>query len=355
MYQKILITGGAGFVGSHLGLLLKRDRSEISVTALDNLKRRGSELNVSRLREGGVDFVHGDIRNREDFESICPFDLILECSAEPSVLAGYDGAPDYLLNTNLVGTIHCLEAARAWKADMIFLSTSRVYPIEPICNLDYVEKETRLELGDNSSVSGVNGEGFNEAFSLEGARSLYGTTKLCSELLFQEYMGMYGLRGVINRCGVLTGPWQMGKVDQGVVVHWVARHVLGGELAYFGYGGTGKQVRDILHVEDLYDLIRLQMDRLETFNGKVYNVGGGRTVSVSLQELTRLCQQATGNRLDIQSVLENRVGDIPLYLSDNSKVRQTSGWKPKRSPESIIEEISRWIIDYKSFLQPIIS
>ena len=127
---------------------------------------------------------------------------------------------------------------------------------------------------------------------------------------------MYGLKGVVNRCGVLTGPWQMGKVDQGVVVHWAARHVFGGELAYFGYGGTGKQARDILHIEDLYDLLRIQMDNLENHNGKVYNVGGGRDVSLSLLELTRLCEKASGNTLSIGCV---QVLQVSLF-SKNDKV-----------------------------------
>ena len=99
-FKHILITGGAGFVGSNLGLLLKRDLPGVQVTALDNLKRKGSELNLPRLREGGVNFVHGDIRNREDLLAIDSIDLILECSAEPSVLSGYIGSPDYLINTN---------------------------------------------------------------------------------------------------------------------------------------------------------------------------------------------------------------------------------------------------------------
>ncbi len=122
VYNDVLITGGAGFVGSNLAIKLKEDYPSLNITVLDNLKRRGSELSLRRLKDAGVEFVHGDIRNREDliFEKV---DLLLECSAEPSVLAGINSSPDYLMNTNLVGTLNCLEVAREHGAASIFLST----------------------------------------------------------------------------------------------------------------------------------------------------------------------------------------------------------------------------------------
>ena len=186
-------------------------------------------------------------------------------------------------------------------------------------------------------------------------RSLYGATKLSSELIIQEYIDMYGIRGLINRCAVLTGPWQMGKVDQGVVVLWVARHIFGGELAYFGYGGSGKQVRDILHVDDLFNLLVKQYKNMDDHNGIVYNVGGGKSVSLSLLELTELCRQITGKEIPIKRVEETRVADIPYYITDNSKVTRATGWSPSISREKIIEDISRWINDNKSSLRDILT
>src|SRR5438477_348415 len=171
----ILVTGGAGFVGSTLALHLKRHDVARRVIALDNLKRRGSELNVPRLRDGGVEFARG----------------------------------------------------------------------------------------------------ISEEFPLSGARSLYGATKLASELFIEEYAYAYGLRAVVDRCGVLAGPWQMGKVDQGFVALWVARHLFEGRLSYIGFGGSGKQVRDVLHVDDLCDLVTRQIARLDDVGGEVFNVGGG--------------------------------------------------------------------------------
>lgn len=352
--KNILVTGGAGFVGSCLALGVKARREGVRVVSLDNLKRRGSELNLNRLRAGGVEFVHGDIRNPEDLDAVGKVDLVLECSAEPSVLAGYDGSPQYVLNTNLTGTLHCLEHARRHGAAFLFLSTSRVYPIETINRLSFEETETRFELAAAQDTPGVSAAGFSEAFPLDGARSLYGATKLCSELVFQEYMAMYGLRGVINRCGVIAGPWQMGKVDQGVAVLWAARHVFGGALNYIGFGGTGKQVRDLLHVEDLLELVLREIDRLDALSGKVFNVGGGRDVSLSLLEMTALCETLTGNRLDIGSVPETRAGDIRIYLTDHAKVTAATGWRPKRDAQCILEDICRWIADHRESLAAVL-
>lgn len=351
----VLVTGGAGFVGSSLAILYKQKHPRDNVVVLDNLKRRGSELSITRLKKEGIGFVHGDIRNREDIEAVGEFEILLECSAEPSVLAGYDSSPEYLINTNLIGTINCLEVARKYKSTVIFLSTSRVYPIKTISELELVETETRFELSENNSIKGVSTKGFSEELSLEGSRSLYGATKLCSELILQEYIDMYGIRGVTNRCGVLTGSWQMGKVDQGVVVLWVARHFWKKGLSYIGYGGEGKQVRDILHVKDLFDLIEIQLNQMDKVNGKVYNVGGGRDVSISLKELTGLCERFTGNQIEIKKVPDTRVADIPLYLTDNSKVTSETGWNPSIKPEAIIEEIYHWIDEYQNDLESILN
>lgn len=353
--KNILVTGGAGFVGSHLALGMKAAFPDATVTALDNLKRRGSELILPRLRAGGVGFIHGDIRQPGDIAAAGAADLLLECSAEPSVLAGYGGAPDYVIDTNLMGTVNCLNYARQHDAAAIFLSTSRVYPMETIRTLRYRETDTRFELEDAQPVAGVSAKGLSEQFPLEGARSLYGATKLCSELLLNEYADMYGLRAVTNRCGVLTGPWQMGKVDQGVIVLWAARHLYGGALKYIGYGGAGKQVRDILHIHDLFELVLHQVKHIDTLKGSLFNVGGGRAVSVSLCELTALCEAATGNKITIAAEPDTRTADIPLYITDNTKVTAATGWSPKIAPAAIMEDIVRWLREHEDSLRPVLS
>ena len=146
--KKILITGGAGFVGSSLGLGLKELHPDWHIICLDNLKRRGSELNLPRLRALGIEFVHADVRSTDDLDSeMFDIDVIIDCAAEPSVLAGIS-SPQYVLQTNLVGTINLLELARKTQASLIFLSTSRVYSIEPLSALNIIENCTRIELSE---------------------------------------------------------------------------------------------------------------------------------------------------------------------------------------------------------------
>ena len=172
---------------------------------------------------------------------------------------------------------------------MVFLSTSRVYPIASLRELPLVATETRFVIPEAKAGPGWSARGIAENFPLTGSRSLYGATKLCSELIITEYVALYGLPAVINRCGVVTGPWQMGKVDQGFIVFWAAHHLFGAPLSYNGFGGAGLQVRDALHVDDLYRLIRDQVVQMPAHSGKTYNVGGGAECSVSLAELTEAC------------------------------------------------------------------
>ncbi|TAE38421.1 MAG: NAD-dependent epimerase/dehydratase family protein [Runella slithyformis] len=352
--MKILITGGAGFVGSALAISLKANYPSYEILALDNLKRRGSELNLSRLKKAGVDFLHGDIRSKEDFDALPAVDKIIEASAEPSVLAGLDGTPDYLINTNLFGTINCLNYALKHRADFIFLSTSRVYPIKTLETLNFEEAETRFVLADAQPVKGASAQGIAEDFPLDGPRSLYGTTKLASELIIQEYNEFYGLKTVINRCGVITGPWQMGKVDQGVMVLWIAKHYFEQQLSYIGYGGTGKQTRDMLHIADLYRLIDWQLHNLEQVNGEILNAGGGVQSSASLQELTKVCQEVTGKTIPIKQVTENRTADIRLYVTDNRKVTRLTGWQPQIGIKQIVTDIHEWLDANRDALAPIL-
>jgi CDP-paratose 2-epimerase len=351
--KTILITGGAGFVGSNLALLLKEQDSNQRIICLDNLKRRGSEFNLDRLKKFGIEFIHGDIRVKEDLFQLPKIDSIIECSAEPSVLAGIGGSPEYLIQTNLLGTIHCLELARRDHSDILFLSTSRVYPIQTINALNYIETQTRFELTDIQTIQGASNNGLTEKFPLDGTRSLYGTTKLSSELFIQEYIDVYGIRGIINRCGVLTGPWQMGKVDQGVIVFWAANHIYNKQLSYFGYGGEGKQVRDILHIKDLFNLIQIQLKNIDSLNGMIFNVGGGRKISTSLYELTEICSKLTSKSMQINKVKEDRISDIRIYITDNSHVKNSTGWEPIISVNLIMEEIIQWITDNKDLLRPI--
>ena len=353
--RTILITGGAGFVGSNLAILAREAWPDRDVIALDNLKRRGSELNLARFAATGVRFVHGDIRATADLDDLPPFDLMIDCSAEPSVHAGQGGSPRGVLETNLVGTINCLEAARVRDAAFLFLSTSRVFPIRPLNDLPFVEDATRFRWENRPGPRGFSAYGIAEDFPIDGPRSFYGTSKLAAEHLIQEYVFSYGMRALIDRCGVLAGPWQMGKVDQGVITLWVARHCFGRPLRYTGFGGLGKQVRDVLHVADLFDLIRLQLDAPGRWDGRVYNVGGGLEVSVSLRELTDLCVAATGRAVPVESDPETADVDLRIYLTDARRVRSDFDWRPTRDPARIVADIRGWIESHRQQLRGLLA
>jgi CDP-paratose 2-epimerase len=351
---RIVITGGAGFVGSSLALALREKHPSAEIHAFDNLKRRGSELNLERFKAGGIQFLHGDVRSPDDLSELPKtFDLLIDASAEPSVLAGLNGSPAYLLQTNLVGTLNVLELARTRGKALVFLSTSRVYSMEPLRALAFDEGATRLELGAKQSVAGISARGVAEDFPTHLPRSLYGASKLASELVIHEYCSTYGLKAVIDRCGVIAGPGQFGKVDQGVFTLWAANHVFRQPLKYTGFGGAGKQVRDLLHPLDLLDAIERQLADIDKLSGQTFNLGGGRPISTSLAELTALCQKLSGNQVAIASDPTTSPVDIPWYVTDSSKAEQAFGWKPQRGVDAIFQDIHSWLVREKAKLAPL--
>ena len=341
--MRVLITGGAGFIGSSTALTLASRHADWDVVACDNLYRRGSELNLPRLKAAGVEFAHADVRQLDDLLRIGPIDALVECSAEPSVMA----SGDVIVPVNLMGAYHCFELAARHGAQVVFLSTSRVYPVATIEELAYSEVETRYELAEQQPVAGASARGLSEEFPLAGSRTMYGASKLAGELLLTEY----DVPWVVNRCGVVAGPWQMGKVDQGVFTHWMLSHHFGKDLSYIGYGGTGKQVRDLMHVDDLVDLVEEQLGDPAHWTGRAYNVGGGRDGSLSLLETTAICRELTGNSVHIQPVSETRAGDVRCYLSDCSALYAHTDWRPRRGPQEVLADIHAWISGHEDLVR----
>ncbi|MFH1772021.1 MAG: NAD-dependent epimerase/dehydratase family protein [Candidatus Omnitrophota bacterium] len=352
-YKRILITGGAGFVGSNLALRFKDSYPRIKVIALDNLKRRGSELALGRLKTGGIDFIHGDIRNKDDFEGLS-YDLLIECSAEPSCIAGIDKGLSYLFNTNLAGAFNCFEHANNINADVLFLSTSRVYPYERINALGFKENKNRFILSGSQALKGVSSKGIREDFTLSGAKTFYGASKFACELLLEEFIHFRKLRAIVNRCGVIAGPWQMGKVDQGIVVFWINSHIYNRPLNYLGWSGTGKQVRDCIHIDDLFSLINLQLLNFSENSGKTFNIGGGLECSFSLRELTEACKNITSNKVPIYGKNKTREGDLCWYITDYSYAASVFNWRPKKKFFEVVEDVAGWIVNNKSVLADIL-
>jgi CDP-paratose 2-epimerase len=189
---------------------------------------------------------------------------------------------------------------------------------------------------------------------MTGARSLYGLTKFASEGLIEEYRAGFGLRAAVNRCGLIAGPWQMGKVDQGVVALWVLRHFFGKPLQYLGYGGMGKQVRDVLHVTDLCELVEEQIADFDRWDGWLGNVGGGLEISTSLQELTAVCRNIVGREVPIAPEPQTRQADLRIFLADCSRLFSRTNWRPQCGVTQIVTDIFEWIRANEKVLQPLV-
>lgn len=340
--MKILISGGAGFVGSSIARYLATTYPHFQITVIDNFKRRGSYFNIELLEQLNVNVIHGDVRILSDLLQVDNCDILIECSAEPSALSGNNSSPNYVVDANLIGLINCLEYCRLKKSGIIFFSSSRVYPFNPLNSVSFLEDDTRYSLSLSQTIKGVSTQGISENFEMEGTRSLYGATKLCGELLINEFADLYEIPSLITRFGVIAGPGQFGKVDQGFFALWIINHMLKKDLSYIGYEGSGKQVRDILAVSDVCLLLDKQIQNLASYRGDIFNAGGGVENSISLLELTTLCSNITDNKLDISVNLEDRYADVKLYITDNAKVSNEFKWHPSISVENLAEDVFNW-------------
>ncbi len=343
--KNIVITGGAGFVGSNLAYYLSRQGHRIVV--MDNLVRRGSERNLPSLRDRGITFQHGDIRCREDFDSLpANTDVLIECSAQPNVVDGFAN-PRFDIQNNLHGTLECLEFCRRTGAGMIYFSSNRVYSARRLNALPHTEGETRFDYqaGDGFPIPGFDvNHGISHDFTMDGGhRSIYGVSKAAADLLCQEWASAFGLPVVVNRLGVIAGEGQFGMPAQGWVAYWVMAGVLELPLTYLGY--DGKQVRDILFVEDVCRLIELEIAHLPDLGGRVFNAGGGRANSLSLREATAMMEALLETRMAVAIRPEPRQDDLKLYLTDNRAIRDILGWQPQVGLMAGLERIIRWVKD----------
>ena len=337
--MKILITGGCGFVGSNLALFLKK--KGFKVHTLDNLTRKGSRYNSNLLKKQKIKNYKINISNIKKIKSLPKYDLILDCCAEAAVEISKNDF-DKVINTNLIGTINILKKSKNDKSKIIFISSSRIYPLE---EMNKVIKNKNLK--SKIKISKM----FSEKDKIIGPKTIYGLTKLCSEMLIEEFSYAYKLKYLINRCGVISGPLQFGKQDQGFVSLWIWRHLNKKKLSYIGYGGYGNQIRDVLHIDDLSELILLQIKNINKINNKLFTVGGSKTSYTSLSQLTKLCQKITGNKIKMGKVSKTSSYDIPYYLSDNTHVSNTYRWKPKRNINQVVMDTFLWLKKNKSMIK----
>jgi CDP-paratose 2-epimerase len=342
--MRLLITGACGFVGSELCLALQAQLSDLQITGLDNLSRRGSWRNLERLEQHGIRVLHGDIRQAADLEGLEPQDWLIDAAANPSVLAGVDGKASsrQLVEHNLLGTVQMLEACKRWGAGFVLLSTSRVYSIPPLAQLAVEVRDGAFTPTSEAlaSTPGLSAAGINETFSTAAPVSLYGATKLASEVLALEYGDAFDLPVRINRCGVLAGAGQFGKADQGIFAFWLHSWREHKPLRYIGFDGQGHQVRDCLHPRDLAALLALQLqagdDRSKP---RLANVSGGAVSARSLQQLSHWCTERWGPN-PVSSNPEPRAYDLSWVVLDHAVANNSWGWSPVMNTAETLTEIA---------------
>ena len=332
--MKILVTGGCGFVGANICLNLKK---KYKVFSLDNLSRKSSLVNFKKMKKNKIKNYKFDIFNTKKLDKLPRFDLIIDCCAEAAVEVSRTDI-NKVFNTNLVGTFNLLKKTKKDKSKIIFISSSRVNSIETI-NKIIKDKLIKNKIKIKNKI--------NENFDNLKPKSFYGFTKFASELMIEEFAYAFDLKYLINRCGVISGPMQFGKQDQGFVSLWVWHHYLKKNLSYIGYGGNGNQVRDVLHIDDLIRLINIQ---IKSFN-KIYNrkfcVGGSNKSYTSLKDLTKTCEKVTGNKIKFKKIKKTSIYDIPYFITDNSYVKKTYKWTPKKNILDIVKDTYKWLIENK--------
>ena len=367
----------------------------LKITLVDNLMRPGSQSNRAPLECLGAEVILGDLRQRDFVESLPACDWVIDCAANPSVLAGLGSAAldapanipsqanqspsQNLVDHNLGGTIHLLEYCKRHRAGMVLVSSSRVYSIRELSGIPHQIKNSVLQfdwdrIESENLIPGLSRQGIDERFSIEPPLSLYGATKLASEWLAKEYSNAFDFPLWINRCGILAGSGQFGKADQGIITYWMHRFLYRHPLRMLGFQGSGAQVRDCLHPDDLARLVQLQIgESIGESQGRqtqqplqnqpslrskpiTVNVSGGIESAFSLQELHEWCARRWGSERfgavsELQRIDQPRPYDAPWIVLDSNKARQTWNWEPLRDRLSIWEEIAEHAEENPNWLQ----
>lgn len=349
--MRILISGICGFVGSWLARSLQEAKPEWEIFGFDNFVREGSEVNRAALRELGIKVHHADLRAASDLDALPAANVVIDAAANPSVLAGIDGKSSsrQLLEHNLGGTINLLEYCRRHHAAFLLLSTSRVYSVPGMSAVPVCVQGQRLVPAIRARVTGLSERGFAEDFSTVPPLSLYGSSKLASEVLALEYGSVFQFPVWINRCGVLAGAGQFGRADQGIYSFWLHSWKARRTLRYLGFGGHGHQVRDALHPRDLVPLLLKQIAATNYTGERITNVSGGVENSMSLAELSAWAEARWGSNEVIQDGTQ-RPFDLPWIVLDSSRAKETWGWSVQTPMGKILDEIAQHAETHRQWL-----
>jgi len=351
--MRILLTGVCGFVGSTLAECLLERVEGLHVTGVDNLLRAGTETNRARMERLGVEFIHGDLRSASDIAGLPVCDWVIDAAANPSVLAGLSGTGSSrrLFEHNLAAFGNVLEYCREHKSGLLLLSSSRIYSIRALNAIPLRVHEQAFSLDATASLPvGLTVDGIGVDFPTTAPVSLYGATKLASEIMALEYAAAFDFPVWITRCGVLAGAGQFGTATQGIFAFWVNAHLRRRPLRYIGFNGAGYQTRDAFHPRDLAALLVAQMRTTRSHGRRTYTAGGGPANTMSLAQLTAWCDERFGRHLPSADP-EPRAYDIPWVAMDNSGAAGDFGWRIETPLPAILEGIAQHAHNHPDWLE----
>ena len=339
MKKTILITGGAGFIGSNFA----RHRIHLGddVSIFDNLSRKGAENNLKWISDETpgkrFDFIQGDVRDVDALiTAVKGKDVIVHLAAQVAVTSSVVN-PAYDFDVNALGTFNVMEAARkiGEKPLVIYASTNKVYG--EIENISVIEGEKRYQF--ETLKMGV------DENQLLDFHSPYGCSKGCGDQYVRDYSRMYGLPTVVFRQSCIYGPRQFGIEDQGWVAWFIIAAVLGKPISIYG---DGKQVRDVLHINDLMSAYDKAIETISVPGGDVFNIGGGPQNAIAIwREFGPILEEIHGASIPI-SIGEWRPGDQRIYISDITKAKERLGWAPMIGVEEGIRDLYNWVKENKT-------
>jgi len=334
MARNYLVTGGAGFIGSnYVHRLVQRGES---VTIYDNLSRAGAPRNMAWLKdqlgENAFTFIVGDVRSADQLaEAAKEADVIVHLAGQVTVTTSVTNPRDDF-EANALGTFNALEAARASKRDPIFLyaSTNKVYG--GMDDVKLQEDATRWLYADLEY-------GCAETQPLD-FHSPYGVSKGTGDQYVRDYARIYALRSVVFRQSCIYGPRQFGIEDQGWLAWMMIAAVTGRQITIYG---DGKQVRDVLHVNDLLNAYDTAIEKIDVAKGQIYNMGGGvRNVLAIWAEFGPILERLLGKKIEVARA-ESRPGDQRAFYADYRKAKRELGWEPKIDLEEGMEMLFEWV------------
>lgn len=331
--MKFLVTGGSGFIGSHISELLLKEGFEVVI--FDNLSRKGVESNIKWLKNNfnNIEFIKSDIRNYVEIkEAAKGCDAIFHTAAQVAVTDSVTN-PKEDFEINALGTLNVLESARLNDCSVLFCSTNKVYG-NNVNKIDLVENEKRYDFKEM--------QGIDENFPIDAKEHTpYGCSKLCSDQYVRDYSDVYGLKTIVNRMSCIYGKRQFGNTDQGWVVHFIKSILMNEEITIYG---DGKQVRDVLFGNDVAKLYYEQYKNIKNKSGEVFNVGGGKENTMSLLELIEIIENMFKIKAKIK-FSDWRPADQKVYYSNINKVKTNFKWQPETSPIDGIRKVSEWVLN----------